>query len=143
MIKTIELATSKYRYGLQYRPPGIGAVPKGWVDYSKDNENLDSVRHGILTYDRELSPSEVKSYELVPLNAKDGKPLELPKFPEAVVKKAEAALRTLKYIEEEGTTDDLEDEIADANKVLDIFRSYARSKRLDADKALSELKDLL
>ncbi len=143
MIKAIEISTTKYRYGLQYRPPGLGAVPKGWVDYSKDSENLDSVRHGILTYDRELSPAEVKSYELVPLNAKDGKPLELPKFPEAVVKKAEAALRTLKYIEEEGTADALADEVAAANKVLDIFRSYARSKRLDADRALNELRSNL
>lgn len=143
MIRKIELATPKHRYGLQYRPPGLGAVPKGWTDYSKDNENLDGVRHGILTYDRELSLSEVNSYELLPLDSKDGKPLELPKFPEAVVKKVADALRTLKTIEDEGTADELEDEVADANKILDIFRNYARSKKLDADKALTELRGRL
>ncbi len=141
MIRKIALAAT-YRYGLKYRPPGVGAVPKGYLDYSKDNEDIDSVRHGILTYDRELTLNEVKSYELLPLSSHDGKPLELPKFPEAVVRKVIHALNTLTAIREQGSEEDedFKEDIDKANATIEIFRKYARSKHLDADKALSEIK---
>lgn len=68
-----------YWYGLRARPLSIGAQPKGSAAYI-DPENAqtdpriaelvkaqgpESVRHGAVAYDRELTPQEVASYELV------------------------------------------------------------------------------
>lgn len=131
-------ATQTFQYGLVNRPPAIGAVPNGYTAYDPDNRGIDGVRHGVLTYPHALSPAEVKQYELLPLSGKDGHPLEVPKFPAAVIRKAQEAIDSLNYIHTEGLTD-VDDEIAELNKVLDIFRSYAKHKHLNADKALKEL----
>jgi hypothetical protein len=132
------LATKEFQYGLVNRPPAIGAVPKGFTHHDPDNHGIDGVRHGILTYPHALSDSEVKQYELLPLSGKDGQPLEVPKFPKAVIRKTQEAIDSLNYIKNENMTD-MDDEIAELEKVLDIFRDYAKHKRLNAEKALKEL----
>ncbi len=143
-IKPLHLVVSnkQFRYGLINRPPGLGAVPKGEYTYDKDGEGIDRVRHGIVTYTRELTAQEVKSFELLPLSGDDGKPLEVPRFPQAVIRKVKDALETLKYLEEDGLSEDdptVAEEIAECKKTFDIFRKYAQSKHLDANKALKEL----
>ena len=131
-------ANAGYRYGLVNRPPGIGAVPKGEYTWDKDCEGIDRVRHGIVTYQRELTPKEVSDFELLPLNGADGKPLEAPKFPPAILNKVKEAIQTLNYMIEENMEPDGEEDV-DAHKTLDIFRKYAASKHLDSAKALKEL----
>jgi hypothetical protein len=136
------LANKQFRYGLVNRPPGLGAVPKGEYTYDKDCEGIDRVRHGIVTYTRELTDQEVKSFELLPLSGDDGKPLEVPRFPQAVIRKVQEALETLNYIQEDGLSEEdptVEDEVNGCKKTFEIFRKYAQSKHLDADKALKEL----
>ena len=54
-----------YRYGLVSRPPGPGAVPRGYV--SHDSKDKGTFRHGVLTYDRPLSEGEIEQYELEPI----------------------------------------------------------------------------
>lgn len=135
-------SSKEFRYGLINRPPSVGAVPKGFVSHDESNQGIDGVRHGVITYDRALSDSEIKQYELLPLCGKDGKPLEVPKFPAAVIRKAEEAISTLNYVKDEkldAEDDDIKGEIKKAQDVLKIFRSYAKSKHLDADAALEEL----
>ena len=132
----------EYKYGLVNRPPSLGTVPKGFTDHDASNQGIDGVRHGIVTYDRALSDSEVKQYELLPLSGKDGKPLEVPRFPAAVIRKAVEAIATLDYIKDEKLDVEEEGIKEESEKALDtlkIFRSYAKSKHLDADKALDEL----
>lgn len=61
------LEEPRFRYGMTYRPPSIGAVPKDFIQV----EPHPSFRHGVLTYTRELTADEVRSYELtrfVPLS---------------------------------------------------------------------------
>lgn len=135
----VEATTHEFRYGLVNRPPGIGAVPKGYTHYEPSNEGIDGVRHGILTYDHQLSDAEVKSYELLPLNGKDGKPLEHVKFPRAVLEQAREAIATYQYIQENGDHADYTEELAEVEKTLSIFRQYASRKGLHADRALEEL----
>lgn len=62
-------AVTEYRYGLRSRPPGPGAVPKGFIpdSYRKDD---DRARWGTLAYPRELTAKEIYDFELVELNAK-------------------------------------------------------------------------
>lgn len=132
----------EYRYGLVNRPPSLGTVPKGFTSHDPSNNGIDGVRHGIVTYDRPLTDSEVKQYELLPLSGKNGKPLEVPKFPAAVIRKAQDAIATLNYIKEEKLDAEEEGIKEESEKALDtlkIFKSYARSKHLDADAALNEL----
>jgi hypothetical protein len=62
-----EATPKRYTYGLQMRPPSIGAVPKDYVGLEPPNEHF---RHGLIHYDRELTPEEVKSYELDHLTSK-------------------------------------------------------------------------
>lgn len=74
-----EHGSKLYWYGLRARPLSIGAQPKGSAAYI-DPKNAqsdpriaelvkaqgpESVRHGAVAYDRELTPQEVASYELV------------------------------------------------------------------------------
>lgn len=141
-VSQIILRASTHRYGLVNRPPSIGSVPKGYIGHDPSNEGIDGVRHGVLTYDRELTVAEVKQYELLPLDGKTGRPLEVQKFPQAVIRKAEEAIATLVYVHDEHLDkedESVKEEIEKANKTLDIFRSYARSKGLNADAALAEL----
>lgn len=58
----------KYRYGLTNRPLSIGTAPKGWVATEEaPAEHADMARHGIVVYDRRLSPEEVAKFELAPV----------------------------------------------------------------------------
>ena len=140
--KRTETASPEYRYGLVNRPPSLGAVPKGYTHYDPSNQGIDGVRHGVLTYPHELSAHEVKQFELLPLTGEGGSSLELPKFPAAVLRQVEPAVSTLRYLAENLTKpydEDIQEEEAKALKTLDIFRKYAQSKHLDAERALREL----
>lgn len=61
--------TYPFKYGLQYRPPGIGAIPN--VPFEYDHEYRDRSRYinfGVIYTERELTAHEVYSYELVDMN---------------------------------------------------------------------------
>lgn len=131
-----------YRYALKFRPPAIGAVPKGYVSHVEDN-SIPDARHGVIAYERELTAEEVKQYELVPLGTK-GAELQLPKLPYAVRKPLEEAMATLRYMANEvkdgiARLDDFEVEIVEANATLSTFETYAEQNGIDRDKALAEL----
>jgi hypothetical protein len=137
------LATTVYRYACFNRPPGIGAVPKGWTNYEPHVPDVPSARHGVISYDRELTEEEVKQYELVPLGA-EGHELVLPKVPEAVVRKAKEALETLRYIETEVKSgsyakEDVQDSIDEGLETLKIFEKYMAGKHLNYNQAIEEL----
>lgn len=127
---------AEFKYGLVYRPPSIGAVPKGYVHYDPSNQGIDGVRHGVLTYNHELTPKEVSDFELKPLFGK----ADLHKLPEAVQRKAKEAIEQLNYIyEEKISREDAPEAYADAEKILSIFRKYAQSKGLNPDECLEAL----
>lgn len=69
------LDAGKYRYALQARPAGVGAVPKGSMAVLERPEQSDPyyeyARHGIITYDRKLSDEEASQYELRYLPTED------------------------------------------------------------------------
>jgi|SRR5882672_1994213 len=137
------LATTTYRYACFNRPPGIGAVPKGYTNYEPHVPDVPSARHGVISYDRELTEEEVKQYELVPLGA-TGHELVLPKIPEAVIRKAKEALETLRYIETELKSgslekEDVQDYIEEALATLKIFEKYMAGKHLNYTQAIEEL----
>ena len=138
----VNSSPTEHRYGLINRPPSIGSVPKGYNAYDPDNQGIDGVRHGVLTYDQALSDAQVKQYELLPLSSKSGKPLQVPRFPQAIIRKVQEAIDSLNYVREEKMDEEEENvrEVMDeAHKTLKIFRDYAQRKRLDADAALEEL----
>ena len=56
-----------YQYGMTYRPPGPGAVPKG--QYTVGDH--PAFRHGVIQYDRPLTDEEIKQYELTPIGTLD------------------------------------------------------------------------
>ena len=62
------LEVGKYRYALQSRPAGVGAVPEGNKAVLDRPDQADPyyeyARHGIITYDRKLTDEEVSQYEL-------------------------------------------------------------------------------
>ncbi|MDO4562068.1 MAG: hypothetical protein Q4C86_14130, partial [bacterium] len=67
----------EYKYYLNARPAGPGAVPKGITRI--DNEDKGG-RHGAVYYDHELSAKDVSDYELVPakensINQKNDEPV--------------------------------------------------------------------
>ena len=57
-----------HRYGPRHRPPGLGAVPKGFLPYSDFVRSTpdfgEYYRFGYLDYPQELSEEDTKSYEL-------------------------------------------------------------------------------
>ncbi len=61
-----------YRYGAANRPPNFATVPKGYVRIESPPKNPNGqgvepgARHGVLVYDRPLTPDEIRSYQLVP-----------------------------------------------------------------------------
>jgi len=56
-----------YRYGLQFRPAGYVAVPAGYVRIDPPMpEAADWTRHGVVVYDRPLTPQEIASFQLTP-----------------------------------------------------------------------------
>ena len=137
-------STPAFKYGLVNRPPAIGAVPKGYTNYDPINGGIDGIRHGVLTYPHELSAEVVKQYELLPLSGKGGQPLEVPKWPAAVIRKATEAIATLNYIKGEGLDPGADEGIKEgfdkANATIKILKAYAAGKsHLNADRALEEL----
>lgn len=70
----------RFRYALVNRPADIGTVPKG-LNYTveprpaRGQPHFDMARHGILVADRELTPEEIKAFELAPLVEGDDLPV--------------------------------------------------------------------
>jgi hypothetical protein len=67
-----------HRYGARNRPVGFATVPKGYVSVEEPPRNPNGpgvepyARHGVVVYDRPLTPDEIRSYELAPyLPSKD------------------------------------------------------------------------
>ncbi len=78
----------RFRYGYIFRPCGIGCQPKGFIvgSYVPALRIEDLVRHGSIEYPRQLTEDEVRSFELVPLQA-DG--TEFPSTPRFEVRSRE------------------------------------------------------
>lgn len=59
----------QFAYGLKYRPASVGAVPQGrfTVKDALSGEGARCTRHGVIVYDRPLTESEIRSFELVVL----------------------------------------------------------------------------
>lgn len=61
-----------HRYGARNRPVGFATVPKGHVAIEEPPRNPNGpgvepwARHGVVVYDRPLTPDEIRSYELAP-----------------------------------------------------------------------------
>jgi SNF2 family DNA or RNA helicase/predicted RNA methylase len=132
-----------YRYALPMRPPAPGAVPKGFISHEQAPD-IPEARHGVITYDRPLTPDEIKNHELVPISGQDGNPLELPKVPAAVATKVRNAMESLHYMANEVRTgnvplSDYAEDIAEAHRTLKIFDDYANRRGIDKDKVLAEL----
>ncbi|MEQ1761571.1 MAG: hypothetical protein ABL984_00360 [Pyrinomonadaceae bacterium] len=64
-----ERAELAYRYGLEFRPCGVGAQPSGFiidptlVRFTPDEENPRR-RFGVLDYPEKLSEEDAKTYQL-------------------------------------------------------------------------------
>jgi hypothetical protein len=52
-----------YQYGMHFRPAGFGGTPKGHTGVKEH----PAFRHGVIEYDRPLTPEEIKSFELEPI----------------------------------------------------------------------------
>jgi len=67
---------TNFSYGLPLRPAGLGSAPEGWLKYdengSYDNsgERDRSTRHGVVTYEKELTDEQIQKFELVPIHNK-------------------------------------------------------------------------
>ena len=72
-----ESVSEAFEYGLRLRPPGPGAVPKGFIKIGKHPR----FRHGTVIYAQELSAADVRNFELEPLFAKAGRGGELLALP--------------------------------------------------------------
>ena len=144
LLATLKITANKvYRYACFNRPPAIGAVPKGHIDWEQHVPDVPSARHGVISYDRRLTDQEVKQYELVPLGEK-GHELVLPKIPPAVLTKAKDAMETLRYIETELKSggmerEDVQEAIDEAMATLDIFKKYCATKHINYAAAIQEL----
>jgi hypothetical protein len=58
----------KFRYGLMNRPLSIGTAPKGNAGFEDaPADHKEYARHGIVIYDRRLTPAEVSQFELAPI----------------------------------------------------------------------------
>jgi len=60
----------KYRYGLQYRPASVGAVPVGPYEIKarlSSPEGARCTQHGVIVYRRPLRTEEIRSFQLVVL----------------------------------------------------------------------------
>ncbi|MGL5224955.1 MAG: hypothetical protein ACRC8Q_06455 [Aeromonas sp.] len=76
-------AADAFWYGLRARPLSVGALPQGIISYVESEKAAtnpiiaarvaaaggNSVRHGAVAYDRQLTPEEVAQYELVDLSS--------------------------------------------------------------------------
>ena len=63
-------AGPRWIYGLQNRPAGYGATPKGRI--AGGDKQHPRFRHGIIQYPFELSPKDVSSYELTLVEQRPG-----------------------------------------------------------------------
>lgn len=62
LTKTAEVCIMEYRYGMRLRGFSIGCQPmNGFVEREDDTTGRF---HDILVYDRELTPAELRDYEL-------------------------------------------------------------------------------
>ncbi|EDR3236100.1 hypothetical protein FB39_004433 [Salmonella enterica subsp. diarizonae] len=63
-----ELTAGKYRYALQMRPAGVGAVPADNAGIlprpDSDDPYYDYARHGIITYNEPLSDEQMRNFDL-------------------------------------------------------------------------------
>lgn len=57
-----------FRYGLRFRPPQLGAVPRGFIPDPSMTRNVpdysQEFRFGFLDYPKKLTPEDERSYEL-------------------------------------------------------------------------------
>ena len=58
---------TKHRYGMRLRKTGIASQPRGYTDFQKTKKK-ETGFHGILTYEKELEPYELRYYALNYLN---------------------------------------------------------------------------
>jgi hypothetical protein len=59
----------RWTYGLTYRPLSTATVPKGWlIDFAKPVPNA-GFAFGTVDYPRELTPEEVRAFELTLVSA--------------------------------------------------------------------------
>lgn len=59
-----------YRYALEFRPAGIGTLPKGRGEaypIEPRHPKIPTSRHGIAVYSEPLTSEEIKAFELVPV----------------------------------------------------------------------------
>lgn len=60
----------EYKYGMIFRPPQFGGLPRG-LDYTWDADYKDvsrRIRHGVITCTRELTEKEIYDFELIDMN---------------------------------------------------------------------------
>ena len=58
-----------FKYGLQYRPPMFGAIPKVFYEYDPNyRDRSRNINFGVIYTERELTAHEINVYELVDLN---------------------------------------------------------------------------
>lgn len=63
------MSATLHCYGLRYRPLDIGTAPKGHVRLDPawtPDYGAALSRHGVVVFDRKLTPEEVRQFELVP-----------------------------------------------------------------------------
>ncbi len=60
----------RFRYGLQYRPLGYGAVPPDWIIKS-DKKDPKFPNFGMIDYPRRLTQHEIEAYQLVEVPIKE------------------------------------------------------------------------
>jgi len=58
-----EYTGPRYRYGLQFRPLSLGAVPDGWIIWSDRKD--PAYRHGTVDYPAMIPQQTADNYELV------------------------------------------------------------------------------
>lgn len=108
-----EYTGPRFLYGLQRRPFGIGAQPKGFINGSLDEDDGDGYRFGTIEYPFKLELQTVLQYELYYVG-------ELKKPPTNKEKAALLIKRLLEPIiiktgdEWDGSTDGLVSDLLDA-----------------------------
>jgi len=135
--------TEAFEYGLRFRPPGPGAVPKGFTKIGTHPR----FRHGTVSYDRELTSKEVYDFELEPLFGQVGKGAallaaprptsirELKSFAAKVMREFPALKGVLL-----GVVDDAKENVADGDdeKQAAGFAYQAIAQKLGTSESLQE-----
>lgn len=131
-----ESAPSKFRYGMQFRPPGMGATPKGEFTVEKHGD----FRHGVISYDRPLTPEEVKSYELTPILSTQalGERVDvavgklLSEYPDEVRELAEEDPRHFAAMARQALADQEPGHLPDIDKMVEAIRQRVVAKPEEA-----------